>query len=45
MNLRTRMTTRFLLAGVLLAGLFPVSQAHAQPETLTVAAANSVKDA
>ena len=45
MNLKERIATRFVLAGVLFAVLLPTSQAQAQPETLTVAAANSVKDA
>lgn len=45
MNHNQRISTRFLLAGVFLASLFPVPQAQAQPETLTIAAANSVKDA
>ena len=45
MNFTQRSATRFLLAGLLLAGLLPASQAQAQPETFTIAAANSVKDA
>jgi molybdate transport system substrate-binding protein len=45
MNFTTRIATRFLAAGLFVAGLLPAAQAQAQPETLTIAAANSVKDA
>src|SRR5215213_1406158 len=45
MNLTTRIAIRFLAAGLMVAGLLPAHHALAQPETLTIAAANSVKDA
>ena len=44
MNMNARTRTWVLLAGLLFAGLLTASQAKAQPETLTIGAANSVKD-